>query len=264
MLIAARQAGKATRFAPSQERRTTAESEILGSFSQSMVLWLNPYRTPIQVGSTVGKAPDLSLRQNFITQTTASKQPAMVVKSGVKALLFDAVNDGLVTSSIAMQSSQQLSTFVQCWSTATNAAAIEISTDANAVTNGFLSTRNDTAGGDVVGYYRGNAGIQYKTTSVTFSSWASALILCDKSQTAANEMTIKVNNVAVALRPATTSENTNSFGDYAWNIGSRNNGASLVLNGWLSQVLGFKTLLNSAQQTTLYRAVQNISGLGWT
>lgn len=261
MLIAARQARTANRFAPAQTRRTNAQAWLEGLYAPSICLWLDAYRLPQPVGTAVATAPDASGRSIAITQATASKQPIVAVNAGIKALQYDGVNDCLQTGTLTL-GTQQVSIVAMSRQTSGTAILAEAGIGTPGTTDTVTHSRGDGTVRNIVGFYAGNVGLQYKLSTVGYADWVQSAIVCDKAEPAATEMLVFANNAAPALT-VTTSNNTNTFGNYAWNIGSRNNGTVAPLLGFLSQVIVFCKALTAEERTQVYRSVQEICGLGW-
>lgn len=112
MLFVARQARVSNRFAPRQDRRVNAQSRLLALFGGHMALWLDAYRCQTALGSAVASTPDSSPDRRTITQATAAKQPVISTSGGVKALIFDGVDDGLKSDTVSLRSTSDLTCLV--------------------------------------------------------------------------------------------------------------------------------------------------------
>lgn len=262
MLIAARQARTANRFAPSQTRRTTATASIYGKHGPNIALWLNPYAIPVQVGTAVAAAPDCSPRRYAFTQSTASKQPLIANKDGIKALQYDGINDCLVSSVVTL-SSTGMTCIAMTIQTSGVGIVAEASDNTGSYDNAFVHSRGDGVVRNCVGFFKGNVGLQYLQGSAGFTDWVHFSAVCDKTLGSADEMKIYGNGNALALLPATRSDNTGTFGNYAWNIGARNNGVAAPFLGWIAQVFVFAKPLTDFERIDVYRSTREICGLGW-
>lgn len=261
MLYQARQARTASRFAPALTRRAAAQAWIFGRYSPAILLWMDAYRSEQAAGTTVDTATDSSGRSVSITQGTGSKQPLSAVRNGIKAFQFDGVNDCLQTAVLPL-GGQQVSIVAMSQQVSGTAIIAEAGPGTAGITDAVTHSRGDTFVRNVVGFFAGNVGLQYKLSTSGYTDWIQAAVICNKGAPAATEMLIRVDNVQPALS-VTTSENTNTFGNYGWNLGSRNNGAVAPLNGWISQVLVFNIALPAEAQEDIYRTLQQLVGRGW-
>lgn len=262
MIVQARQARVANRFAPKQTRRGTAQAWIFGRYTNVLALWLDVYRSQFAVGAITSSVPDASPRRYSISQALSSKCPVTSMKNNVKALQFDGLNDCLTTSVVAL-GLPTLTCVAMSIQTSGVGIVAEASIDTGSFTNAFVHSRGDGPARNCVGFYKGNVGLQYLQGSAGFVDWVQAAVVCDKTLPAATEMKLYTNNTVAPLFAATRSDNTNTFGDYAWNLGARNNGAVAPLLGFISQIFVFTSALSDFDRTDVYRSTCEICCLGW-
>lgn len=274
MLFVARQARVANRFAPKQTRRVNAESRTLGLYGASMASWMDSYRATAAVGSTISSTPDCSYNgavSGTISQPTASKRPLCAVTADVKGFRFDGVDDGLVTSTLALNSTQGVTIASLTYLTATGGCVAE----ASELTNNYQTAIVTWAGnpGTVAGnaaFQRGNVGDStvYNNNTYNYSTWFQGTVRGDKSASTANQQLLLYAFGAFAPLSAGSSytKNTNTYGDFPWYLGWRGSvlpAGSFFFTGTISQIVVFKQALSTDQIADVYRLLYEIAGLGW-
>jgi hypothetical protein len=233
MILQARQARTANRFAPRQQRSTFAGGQIRWYFSPLILLWLDAASNPVPYGTAVGAWSDLIGSANA-TQALSSKQPLHASKDNIPSMQFDGVNDCLVTPSTTWND-QAVSVYTVRWLTdSTNKNLFERSTDFNYTQQGFVVYGRSTEAGLAL---QGNAGYSGASQASAQNRWLCNASIFDKAAPAVSELASYQNGVSVTLTPWSTANNTGTFGSLQNYIGSRNNGAAFAVNGWLSSVL---------------------------
>lgn len=255
MLISARTARTANRFAPRQERGSVAAADLRSRFGPSLLAWYDAATSPVAFGSTAETWSDSAGIANA-TQALASKQPARAVKNNVASMRFDGVNDGMVTAATSWPV-QAVTVFTVRWLTdATNKNVVERTADFNSSTEGLVVYGRSGEAGVAL---RGNAGYSNGALLSSQARWLCNATVCNKAAIFGQEVAIYQDGVQQTLTIYSSSDNTNTFGTQILSIGGRNGGADYVMNGWLASVVvlsGARTAaeIASISQLLLQRA----------
>lgn len=209
---------------------------VRGLFAPSMLFWMHPQGCQLASGSTVPAVQDFSGRGVTITQGTASKQPLRAGVQGVPCFTFDGVNDCLQTASIDVANQGVTIAVAEYRSTTTVAVELEQTDNYNGSTSAFAVLVNDNSVAQLVPIFKGDVGLQYGYYPLAISQWTSTIYVFNKAQSGANEIKLYSRGRNLSFTPLASSNNTNTFGAGVCNIGSRNNGASLALNGSIAQI----------------------------
>jgi hypothetical protein len=257
MIIAARQARTANRFAPRQTKRSVAGSQIRDLFGPSLLMWLDAFANPTPYGSTVATWADQTMRANA-TQALASKQPARVVKANVPSMQFDGINDGMVTAATSWPV-QAVTVFTLRWLTdATNKNVVERTADFNVSTEGLVVYGRSAEAGVAL---KGNVGYSQGAFLSSQALWRCNATVCNKAAIFGQEVAIYQDGVQQTLTLYSSSDNTNTFGTQIMSIGSRNGGADYVINGWLSSVLVISGARSASQIASITQLLMQRAGI---
>ena len=201
--------------------------------------------TPVTAtGQPVGKMLDKSGNGNHAIQTTSSKRPLYQEAGGLSYLLFDGVDDTMVTTaSVDFTGTDKISLSSGCIKTSSTAGMIlELSPNAGSIS--YSGTFYSVVGNDIVDGVnelgRGSAvttGLQIAVKSVSNGTTIVKYVTHDIS---GDISTVRIN--AVAGTNATADKGAGNFGNYKLHIGSRNQTSlyydsklySLVIRGSLS------------------------------
>jgi hypothetical protein len=186
--------------------------------------------TPASVDGPVGKILDKSGNGNHLLQTTETKCPTLKLAGGLYYLEFDGVDDGLRSADIDFTGTTTMSVFSGARKEADEIAVVaELS---NTFGSNAGTFRLASINGDIWRYSsKGTSGVNASATGYTPPVTS---VLTGLSDIANDVTTIRVDGVQKAS--LTTDQGTGSFGDYPLNLGARNNGTLLQLEG---RVYGF-------------------------
>jgi len=250
MIVQARQARTAYTYAPLQERRSQAAGWLRWRYAPWIRLWVDACWDQTAAGTTVSQTNDCSGNNVSITQSGAvSKRPVKSSLSNIEGFTFagNASAQGLVTPAINLSTTSQITiATVNNMTSNPQSFLYEISTNMDTSTEGAHMARSGSALNDFGGGVRGNFGYNYKYAPSTLNTWYSHLVVIDKAAAVLNEVTLYQNG-ALSAGAGVTNNNTNTFGNLATFIGSRNNGSAGVFNGSISQIILFTIALSASQ-----------------
>lgn len=178
------------------------------------------------VDQPVGYIADKSGNGNHAIQATSTKRPILKETGGLYYLEFDGVDDGLVSSSIDFTNNDEMSVFAGVTlDTSGTKAVAELSENSGSNDGAFRLTSISSniwryaSKGDSALRNANSSGYSVPITNVLTGlstiSGDSAIIRIDGSQEGS----------------VTQDQGSGNYGNYPVNIGSRNNGASQVLDG---------------------------------
>jgi hypothetical protein len=264
MIISARTAGRATRFAPTQSRKATAAAEIRGLFGPSLVMWLDPQGDTHSVGSSIDSTNDRSGRANVFAQGTVAKRPTKVVRNnGVAFQFIGASNNTLATNSLNWSAYQTLTVVsLHELTNTTEGVVIERGADYNLSLAGFICSGKSTLFSTGI---RGNGatsgGYSVRTWSAAQTPTASAIVGFDKTAALGNEITAFQDGVAVsAFSISLDTDNTNDYGTAVNYIGSRA-GTTAPISGYISQLILLSRVLTASEAARLNTLIRQRSGV---
>jgi hypothetical protein len=255
VLISARTARTANRFAPRQERGSIAAADLRSRFGPSLLAWYDASTSPVAFGSTAETWSDSTGIANA-TQALASKQPARAVKNNVASMQFDGVNDGMVTAATSWPV-QAVTVFTVRWLTdASNKNIFERTADFNASTEGLVVYGRAAQAGAAL---KGNVNFSGADYMFAQDKWTCNAAVFNKAASAGSEIAIAQDGALQTLTVWASADNTNTFGSQLLSIGGRNGGASFAMTGWLASVVvlsGARTAaeIASISQLLLQRA----------
>ena len=128
----------------------------------------------------------------------------------------------------------------------------EFSANFNSSTTGFMFFPDDQCGGMAVGVH-GNSGYNIKCyTQPTSGAWHHLVVIYDKSQNAANEVTLYLDAVLQTARSqAYTADNSNAFATNPLYLFSRG-GTQLFASGTIDDLRIYNRTLSASEVTQLY------------
>ena len=235
----------------------------------SVVMALNPtwWLDARQVGGASGGAvatwSDRSGNGRTASQAAGARQPTIQhgVGGPVDVVRFDG-GDCLRTAAIDLTTNVA----VTLAAVADNrngafAAAIIVESSASFSLNvgAMLLAYSVTILDDVEFGHQGNVGSEFKVTVAAQSGFRRLLMVSDFSQAAGSEVLPFANNSAPATVDVIAANTGTSHGNHIFNVGSRNDAASLGLTGDIAHVLLFRSALSAAQRTALDDA---LAGMG--
>ena len=176
------------------------------------------------VDSPVGYIEDQSGNNNTAIQATSDKRPTLRQAGSLYYLEFDGANDCLATSAIDFTGGDQMSVFAGAAKTAsTNQVVAELSSSISSNNGSFR-----LFGSSTIWRYT-SKGTNLVNGTASDYGIPSTSVLSGTSDISADQLTFNVDGDQEAN--PTSDQGTGNYGNYALNIGSRNNGASLPLNG---------------------------------
>lgn len=176
------------------------------------------------VDSPVGYIEDQSGNGNTAIQATSDKRPTLRQAGSLYYLEFDGANDCLATSAIDFTGGDQMSVFAGAAKTAsTNQVVAELSSSISSNNGSFR-----LFGSSTIWRYT-SKGTNLVNGTASDYGIPSTSVLSGTSDISADQLTFNVDGDQEAN--PTSDQGTGNYGNHAINIGSRNNGASLPLNG---------------------------------
>jgi len=181
--------------------------------------------TPASVNGPVGKILDKSGNGNHLIQTTETKCPTLKLASGLYYLEFDGVDDGLQSAAIDFTGTDNMSVFAGARKEADEVAVIgELSAN---VGNNNGTFRLASIGGNIWRYSsKGTSVVNANSNEYTPPVTS---VLTGLSDISDDVNTLRVDGVQKSS--PTSNQGTGNYGNYALNVGARNNGDSLELDG---------------------------------
>jgi hypothetical protein len=197
---------------------------------------------PAQDGQTVRRWLDKSGNNRHLEQGDIVLQPEFT--NAATGLTFDGANDSMAASAFSINVRRTV--FMVVTSTST-AAQILMETSANANLNNFAFVIAIDSATTIGGNTRRGAGppVQYIGGSYT-TRQSGKILLTNGSDTTQASQYMRQNGVALTkAAPPNAGDTTDSAGNFALNIGSRN-GASGFTNGVISEIIIANSFLDSA------------------
>ena len=261
MIVAARQARTANTHAPLQERAATATGRIRDLYRPSMRYWAHARYTQ-QMSGAVAAVLDASGRGITIDQATASKQPLAGTTAGARAWVFDGVNDCLITSSVDLSA---LSAATLCLTYRANTTTVgvvyEMSTNQNLVSNAWGLYVNDSAANRMASSGRNTMGYQVKEWNTPAQVWNAMVIPWDRAAAAADELKVWQSGAQqTSFVLSVADDSVTNFGNYAHNIGSRNNGL-IAANCSIASLLLVSGALGASDAANLSLLMRQAAGV---
>ena len=181
--------------------------------------------TPASVDGPVGKILDKSGNGNHLIQTTETKCPTLKLAGGLYYLEFDGIDDGLRSADIDFTGTSTMSVFSGARKEADEVAVVaELSNNVGGSTGAF---RLASIGSNVWRYTsKGTTGVNGNATGYTPPVTS---VLTGLSDIANDVATIRVDGVEKAS--PTAEQGDGPFGNHPLNVGGRNDGSLLQLDG---------------------------------
>ena len=259
MLICARYAQTANRFAPHQQQSAFAAQRLRSLYAPSLRFWLDGVRDAQAYGGTVAAAQERSGRDVTVTQTVVASRPLRSVVQNVPGWTFDALDDRLNTGNIDLSSSNKATFLCVNRQAVSGAAGILVEIGNSAVVNGgvqFFRTATARFSGNS---YTG-ANYNAKDAASTAGSWFCHAVVLDRSLAAASETTLYQNGAAVAMTTLASAELSLNFENRAATIGGWASSPA-TLNGQIAQVVVLSQALTAAQVAEVSTLVMQTAGV---
>ncbi len=267
MLYNARQAKVCNRYAPRQLRRVNAQASILGLFGGSMALWLDAYRCQTALGSSVESTPDSSPDRRTITQTTAARQPIISTTTGIKAFVFDGVDDGLVASTLSLRSTSDMTCLALTrQGTKTTDVCIAESSPTAVPPGGVIfyrsSTRANRSPATYIAIAAGGNG-RGAECSVAYAAnvWLQHTHIARRSAPFANQLEHYGNGVKLT-QVNYEAGSGQTFANAVFNLFWRPTG-SLFFAGSVVELILLRRALTATETIVAQRLLHEIAGLAW-
>jgi hypothetical protein len=195
-----------------------------------------------QDGQTVRRWLDKSGAGRHLEQTDLTLQPEFT--NATTGLTFDGNNDSMAASAFSINVRRTV--FMVVTSTST-AAQVLMETSANANNNNFAFVISVDSATAISGNTRRAVGPPVQYIGGTYTTRQSGkILLTNGSDTTQASQYMRQNGVGLTkAAPPNAGDTTDSSGNFALNIGSRN-GASLFLNGIISEIIIANSFLDSA------------------
>jgi len=208
--------------------------------------------TAAVVDQPVGYIRDKSGNGNHAIQATSDKRPTLRQSGSLYYLEFDGANDCLATSAIDFTGGDQMSVFAGAAKTAsTNQVVAELSSSISSNNGSFR-----LFGSSTIWRYT-SKGTNLVNGSASDYGIPSTSVLSGTSDISADQLTFNVDGDQEAN--PTSDQGTGNYGNYALNIGSRDNGASLPLTGNIYGLVVRSTVSSAAEiaATEAYMATKS-------
>lgn len=183
-------------------------------------------------GQLVARIDDKSGNDNHATQATEASRPAYQTDGNIHWLDFDGTDDGMTTGAIDFSASDEMGVFVAMEKNSDTVAGVvvELSTAWTTNAGSFAVTVNSNSGAaDYAGVARGNATLSANQISISGSDQPALAVVSSLHDISGDSSVLRINGEQV--NEATGDKGAGNFGNYAMNIGARNNAASLYLDG---------------------------------
>lgn len=181
--------------------------------------------TPAVVGQEVGKVLDKSGNGNHLVQTTATNCPILQVENGRYYLDFDG-GDGLQASAIDMTGTNQMTVCAGCKKDTNDTMAIaefSLNVGGNQGTFRIASLSNVWRWTS-----RGNNTVNVNSTGTTYGA-GSLSVLTGQASITGDTSSLRIDG---ALNNSSTADQGDGpYGNHTLNVGARNAGASIQLDG---------------------------------
>ena len=201
--------------------------------------------TTLDVYATIDNISVRELPGNHATQTTATKRPILKLIDGKYSLLFDGIDDALVTGSIDFTATDKMTVVagVRKLSDSAPGVVTELSSTYNTNNGAFFIDAPDTAGTYAV-VLKGTLVVSYIPPGYTAPISNVLSVQYDIAGTARSTAVIpRINGILAPNNGAGTTAGAGNFGNYPLFIGSRG-GTSLPFNGHL-----YSLIVRGAQST---------------
>lgn len=222
--------------------------------------------TPATVGSVVGRINDKSGNGfNALQTTTASKPTLQQDSNGKYFLLFDGLDDFLVTSAINFTVTDKLSVFagVRKLSDAAHGVIVELSTSYATNAGSFLHSASATYAGALGGYYRagsrGDAVAAADQNAVTTNTYPAPItnVHAITHDIAGDSTAFRINGVLAVS--AVGNKGLGTFGNYPLYIGRRA-GTTVPLNGRIYSLVVRGAMSSASEIASAELFVNNKTG----
>ena len=211
--------------------------------------------TPASVDGPVGKILDKSGNGNHLIQTTETKCPTLKFVGGLYYLEFDGVDDGLRSADIDFTGTNTMSVFSGARKEADEVAVVaELSNNVGGATGAF---RLSSISSNVWRYTsKGSSGVNGNATGYTPPVTS---VLTGLSDIANDVATIRVDGVEKAS--PTADQGTGPFGTWPLNLGARNNGSLLQLDGRVYGLIVRGALSDASEIASAEKYIANKTGV---
>jgi len=201
-------------------------------------------------GDPIGGVDDKSGAGNGVGQTTTAKKPTY--KTGIinsRSISRYDGGDALQSAAVDLTGTNGITIFA-VFSAASGGddVIMEMSDDINSYTDSFLFYR--TSADKLNAGMLGDVGYSVFTSTASITTTpAYVSAIYDKSLAAA-EATNWINGTKAGTQN-NDDNNANAFGNRVWNVGARDNAASLQLNGDIGELLVYDTALSGANRQSV-------------
>lgn len=239
----------------------THESIIRDIGGDDLILWMDARHSTLNNNDLVSTLENYGSFNNILTQTTASKQPLFKKNESVgNSLAFDGAGDCLEVGSINISSTNAVTI---CTISKANVSGSSVVFEMSPVylsnSGSFLVSRSLSVPNGYIVAHKGDAALKTKIPTTGFSGYSCQISRHNMSEPAATEIKLFVNKAEPTVTENNpTANNTINFSTFPCWIGSRNNGASLSLNGNISLILIFKRALTDNEMLKVSGAAMNL------
>ena len=243
-------------FASGEEGVWYDPSDLTTVFQQDGSTATVPWTSgAITDANRVGKLVDKSGNGNDIVQTTLSKCPALKLVDGLYYLEFDGVDAGLRSANIDFTGTSTMSVFTGARKEADEVAVVaELSNTLGGATGAF---RLASIGGNIWRYSsKGSSGVNANATGYTPPVTS---VLTGLSDITNDVCTIRVDGVEKAS--PTEDQGTGLFGNHPLNLGARNNGTLLQLEGRVYGLIVRGALSNASEIASAEKYIADKTGV---
>lgn len=230
--------------------RTFVPSDVSG-----LALWLKADTLVLADGAAVSSWADQSGNGRNAAQATGTKQPLYKVNiiNGKPVLRFDSTDDCLTIPAVDFSSTAGLSLFVVTATIPSATDRIIFETSANSSTSDGAILLYRQTDNKVQANLHGS-GVNNNTfiTTATITSAATVISAVYDRALSTNETTAWLNGATAGTRP-NNADTTGNHGNFAINIGARNNGASVPFGGDIAEIILYNSALSAVNRLFVER-----------
>lgn len=216
----------------------------------SLALWLDANDIPPVADATaISSWTDRSGNSRHAAQASGTKQPLykLAIQNGMPAVRFDATDDCLTTAAINLASTAGLTIFV-VFTAASGTTRMLVESSATVVSNEGAFSFARLTGNTIEASHNGNAGaaVSWTTTAATAHTVpVIASAVYDFTLGSTEEIVGWINDGNRAgTKPAAGNNTDTGYGNHVFNIGARNNGASIPLGGDIFEIVFYASALS--------------------
>lgn len=215
----------------------------------NLLFWYKADSLALNDGDAVGAWTDGSANAHNLSQSVAGQKPLYKtnILNGKPGVLFDNADDCLASAAADWSAITQL-TIYAVFTAGAGANCIVCELGTGFATPGYFTLFRENTGNKA--QFTTNDGTNYsgyQTTDTITTTPKLAEFTCDRTLST-NECTGYINQVTGGTRPNNADTAGGFSNSAAINVGSRNNGASLPLNGYVFEIIAYSGIHDAANR----------------